>query len=315
MNDVPAHTPYDGSSTPFAIGLRQLDVATWIEVDRHYEAYLAEKRALVAGDRDAVFRAEPETLAAQEEVLALVRDHLIAGFPSIFPGTRQWEAALAALDRVGSEGHPPLLAASLLVQEDLVLMRRGEDGWRLAAASLCFPSSWSLAEKFGLSLDELHEPVPGFGPGSRPAGLIARMFDNLRLDRPVERTNWSLQADAGLHRPMTSSRRDDRAVDRRGRFGDRPAETAFVRVERQTLRKLPGSGDVLFTIRIFVDPLTALARHPDRAALARSFVAQLAAMEADQLAYKGLAADRDRLVAGLEAMAAGERPDLVASDT
>jgi hypothetical protein len=302
----PTHTPYDGSSTPFTIGLRQLDPATWIEVDRHYEAYLARKRALIASDRDVVFRAEPETLAAQFEVFDLVRDHLIGGFPSIFPGTRQWESALAALDRIGSEDHPPLLAASLLVQEDLVLMRRGEDGWRLAAASLCFPSSWSLAEKFGRTLDDIHGPVPGFGAGSRPAGLIARMFDNLRLDRPVERMNWSLQADADLHKPLSALQRDERAAARSTRFGDALVDGAFVRVERQTLRKLPVSGDVLFTIRIFVDPMAALMRHPDRAAIARSFATQLAAMDADQLDYKGLAADRDQLVAALEAMAASD---------
>ncbi len=302
----PTHTPYDGSSTPFTIGLRQLDLATWLEVDRHYEAYLAQKRALIASDRDAVFRAGPDTLAAQAEVFDLVRDHLIGGFPSIFPGTRQWEAALAALDCISTEDRPPLLAASLLVQEDLVLMRRGEDGWRLAAASLCFPSSWSLAEKFGRPLDEIHGPVPGFGAGTRPAGLIARMFDNLRLDRPVERMNWSLQTDAGRHKPMSSSQREARAAVRSARFGERPADGAFIRVERQTLRKLPVSGDVLFTIRIFVDPMAALARHPDRAALARSFAAQLAAMDADQLDYKRLAADRDRLVAALESMAREE---------
>lgn len=300
---LPTHTPYDGSSSPFTIGLKQLDLATWLEVDRHYEAYLAQKRALIASARDAVFRAEPDTLAAQAEIFALVRDHLIGGFPSIFPGTRQWEAALAALDRVGSEDHPPLLAASLLAQEDLVLMRRGEDGWRLAAASLCFPSSWSLDEKFGRPLDEIHGPVPGFGAGSRPAGLIARMFDNLRLDRPVERMNWSLQADGFLHKPMSSRRREERAISKLARFGDRPAEAAFIRVERQTLRKLPGTGDIPFTIRIFVDPMAVLARHPDRAPIARSFATQLAAMDADQLAYKGLAADRDRLVEALDALA------------
>ncbi|MFN3547722.1 MAG: heme-dependent oxidative N-demethylase family protein [Mesorhizobium sp.] len=303
MSDLPAHTPYDGSSTPFTIGLRQLDPATWLEVDRHYEAHLAQKRELLARDRDIVFRAEPATLAAQEEVFALVRDHLIGGFPSVFPGTRQWEAALAALDRVGSEDHPPLLAASLLVQEDLVLMRRGADGWRLAAASLCFPASWSLDEKFGRPLDEIHEPVPGFGAGSRPAELIARMFDYLRPERPVTRMNWSIQTDTELHKPMSSPQRNERAALRLARFGDAPVDAAFIRVERQTLRKLPESGDVLFTIRIFVDPMAALARHPDRAPIARSFATQLAAMDADQLAYKGLSADRDRLVAGLEAMA------------
>lgn len=301
--NLPTHTPYDGSSPPFTIGLRQLDPATWLEIDRHYEAYLAQKRELIAHQRDAVFRAEPDTLAAQAEVFGLVRDHLIGGFPSIFPGTRQWETALAALDRVGAEDHPPLLAASLLVQEDLVLMRRGADGWRLAAASLCFPSSWSLAEKFGRPLDEIHGPVPGFGAGTRPAGLIARMFDNLRLDRPVERTNWSLQTDAEMHKPLSSLQRDARAAARPARFGDAPVDAAFIRVERQTLRKLPLSGDVLFTIRIFVDPMAALAGHPQRTALARSFAEQLAAMDPDQLDYKGLAADRDRLVDALEALA------------
>ena len=303
MNSLPTHTPYEGSSTPFTIGLRQLDLATWLEVDRHYESYLAQKRVLVARDRDAVFLAEPETDAAQEEVFGLVRDHLIGGFPSIFPGTRQWEAALAALDRIGSEDHPPLLAASLMVQEDLVLMRRGEDGWRLAAASLCFPSSWTLAEKFGRPLDEIHGPVPGFGAGTRPAELIARMFDNLRLDRPVERMNWSLQADAELHKPMSELEREELAAAKSARFGATPVETAFIRVERQTLRKLPVSGDVLFTIRIFVDPMVALARHPDRAALARSLAGQLSAMDAGQLGYKGLSADRDRLVEALETLA------------
>ncbi len=85
---LPTHTPYDGSATPFTIGLRQLDLATWLEVDRHYEAYLAQKHALVARDRDAVFRAEAETGDAQAEVFGLVRDHMIGGFPSIFPGPR-----------------------------------------------------------------------------------------------------------------------------------------------------------------------------------------------------------------------------------
>ncbi|MEX0404112.1 DUF3445 domain-containing protein [Aquibium sp. LZ166] len=303
MRTPPTHTPYDGSSTPFTIGLRPLDIATWLEIDDHYEAYLVEKRRLIAKDVEAVFRAEPETEAAQAEVLGLVREHLVDGFPAVFPGTRQWEAALAALDAVASEDHPPLLAASLLVQEDLVLMRRGEEGWRLAAASLCFPSSWSLAEKFGKPMHEIHAPVPGFAAGTRNADLIARMFDNLRLDRPVERLNWSLQTDAELHKPMSSQALDERAASRTPRFGEAPAQNAFVRVERQTLRKLPVSGDILFTIRIFLDPMPVLDRHPERASLARSFAAQLASLDERQLDYKGLTADRDRLVAALERMA------------
>lgn len=78
---------------------------------------------------------------------------------------------------------------------------------------------------------------------------------------------------------------------------------AFIRVERQTLRKLPASRDILFTIRIHLDPLAVLARHPDRATLAASFAAQLEALDVAQLDYKGLTSDRDRLIAVLNHMA------------
>src|SRR5690606_30629441 len=101
---------------------------------------------------------------------------------------------------------PPLKAASLSIQEDLVLMRKSEDGWRLAAASLCFPSSWSLAEKFGRPLAGIHEPVPRFGRDTRNAELIERMFDKLQ-GQIVLRWNWSLQNNPALYHPLSKTER------------------------------------------------------------------------------------------------------------
>ncbi|MEV8846851.1 DUF3445 domain-containing protein, partial [Mesorhizobium ciceri] len=57
------------------------------------------------------------------------------------------------------------------------------------------------------------------------------------------------------------------------------------------------------TIRIHLDPLAVLARHPDRAKLAVSFAAQLEALDLAQLDYKGLTSDRDRLMTVLNHMA------------
>jgi hypothetical protein len=39
-----------------------------------------------------------------------------------------------------------------------------------------------------------------------------------------------------------------------------------VRVERQTLRRLPRTGAALFTIRVWIDPLESLAADPPRLA-------------------------------------------------
>ena len=186
----------------------------------------------------------------------------------------------------------PLEAASRLIQEDLCLMRRKADGWHLVAASLCFPSSWSLAEKIGQNMAYIHAPVPGFH--GRMHDLVGRMFDAMQVELPMLRFNWSLYGDAKLHHPETHADPE--------RF---PAHTpvidvAHLRVERQTLRKLPVSGDILFTIRIYADPLHGLANHPRGAAVAASLRQHLAAMTPEQLAYKGLSHMRDRLLLALE---------------
>ncbi|RNJ46534.1 hypothetical protein B5V01_31125 [Mesorhizobium erdmanii] len=303
---LPTHTPYDGSSKLFNIGLKPLEPANWIEVDGHLLPYLAEKRRLYAEIPDRVFVEEDGTRKAQREVLDLLGSYL----PEQFMHTHR--RTDAGIEVVGAENHPalpsaladaPLVAASLLVQEDLILMRRDDSGWRLAAGSLCFPSSWSLLEKFGKPLQQIHEPVPGFGPGTRPAELINRMFDGLQ-GQAVERFNWSIQADNALYHPLSNVERIDRATNRPSRFPDGDVRAhAFIRVERQTLRKLPSSRDILFTIRIHLDPLAVLARHPDRATLALSFAAQLEALDLDQLDYKGLTSDRDRLIEHLKTMA------------
>ena len=52
---LPTHTPYDGSSKLFNIGLKPLEPANWIEVDGHLLPYLAEKRRLYAQIPDRVF--------------------------------------------------------------------------------------------------------------------------------------------------------------------------------------------------------------------------------------------------------------------
>ena len=310
-----SHTPYDGSSKPFAIGLKPLDSHDWIEPDHLLHDHLAEKRRLIAEIRDKVYVEEPGTKAAQREVLDTLLAHLLERHGDVYRLKRDGGTGTTAVEIAGSDTTvpigpditSPLLTAALLVPEDLVLMRRDETGWRLVAASLSFPSSWVLTEKFGKPMQEIHRPVPAFGPGTRIATLIERIFDNLAVEMPVQRYNWTLQAGEALYHPLSNEERDERAATRPSRFaGDENFATAFMRVERQTLRKLPVSGDILFTIRIYLDPLGVLARQPDRAQLARGVVEQLAGLDEAQLDYKGLTADRDRLIAYLRALAMDE---------
>ncbi len=294
MTERPFHTPYDGSSKLFTIGVKPLDPADWIDVDDKLLAYLDEKDRLTERTFDKIFVAEPGTEAAQAEVLTLLADYLPERFPDIYQRIGPQIDIVPAFRRVRLDTpYPPLLVAGGLVQEDLVLMRRDDTGWRLAAAHLCFPSSWRLHEKFGKALQEIHTPVPDFGRDTRNATIIERMFDNLRLEQPVLRWNWSLHADDTLHHPHSAGQ---------WRFGDEKIDSLYFRLERQTLRKLPASGDILFTIRIYLDPLEAMERQPNAGELARALIGQLHAYTPQQLDYKGLTLERDRLITRLEAI-------------
>ena len=285
------HTPYDGSRQPFSIGLAPLDPADWIEVDSDLARDLAEKQRLFAASPAAVFREEVGTRAAQAEARDLLVKHLLQRFPEIYrQDDREMFIEPAGTHVSFDTDEAPLWTASRLVQEDLCLMRRGESAWRLAAASVCFPSKWSLADKIGRELDTIHAPVPGLQ--GRMGDTIHRLFDRLPVDRPVWRLNWSIYGDDQLSHPETQ---DDPARPLPDRF--------FLRIERQTLRRLPISRDILFTIRIHLDPLETLAQHPRKADLIFGLQRQMQELTAVQAAYKGLLRVRDVILAELVRMA------------
>ncbi|MTI06819.1 DUF3445 domain-containing protein [Roseibium denhamense] len=291
------HTPYDGSTNPFTVGLRPIDKAAWIEPDRHLLEHLAVKDSLLETSRESVFQAEAETEPAQREILAMIRDHLQIHHPDIYKVSPDTVTIGENRTVQTAPGDAPLTIAARLVQEDLVVMRASGDEYRLAAACLCFPSSWSLVEKFGQPMSGLHENVPGFN-GARMGQMVARIFENLKPEQIVCRYNWSLYPDAELHHPRPKRLRGDVTAQGLVRL--------YVRVERQTLRRMPESGDLLFTIKIHHDPIAAILDDPDGSSLASGLAKQLRALDPDQTHYKGIGRIKADLVDALEKLGNGQ---------
>ncbi|MEJ8473086.1 heme-dependent oxidative N-demethylase family protein [Roseibium algae] len=294
------HTPYDGTTQPFTVGLGPIEETCWMEPDDHLVAHLERKAALLRTARDAVFRQEEGTADAQAETLELIVEHLRRCH------SNRYDVSKVELQPVGLDpsflgrDSSPLVTAAQLVQEDLILMRPGADGYRLAAACLCFPSSWSLAEKFSQSMHDIHAGVPGFNTG-RVGAIVGRIFENLKVGQLIGRFNWSIYDDDELHHPQT------KRIDPTGNQGNAGfLAQLFMRVERQTLRRLPGSGDILFTIKNHHDPLAALSKDPRRIELADGLKSQLLGLDRDQLAYKGLSVHLGAMVRELEMLAASE---------
>ena len=185
---------------------------------------------------------------------------------------------------------PDVIAAGCRCEPDWVLLAPdAAGGLRVTAGVVCFPSSWSLPEKAGLRVSEVHAPVPGLND------TLARRIDTflarLAPGSAWERDNWGLSADDALdHHPRHTLP---------ALTGAATLETSWLRLERQTFVPLAG-GAVLFGIRVSVHRLDELAALPGVASrLARA----LETMPAEVAAYKGVTAARGPLAAQLRARA------------
>jgi dimethylamine monooxygenase subunit A len=135
--------------------------------------------------------------------------------------------------------------------------------------------------------------VPGFDV--RLARPVDRFFAALQIERPVWRVNWSLVDTPELFRPP----------ERRARPKEIHAADAgrqlWLRVERQTLRRLLACGDVVFGIRTYVEPLAEVAADRE---VARALASRVREMPADMATYKGIAPIREPLLSYLDDRAA-----------
>jgi len=274
-----------------SMGLKALDLRDWILIDEQFGAQLAERRRLLADRRAEVLATLPEATDGAREVLDLLLVHLPARFPEIYRRAAGAITNLATGERFALEAFAdaPLELAGRLVQEDLCLMGRAADGYRLIAAVLCFPAHWRLADKLGRPLGAIHEPVPGFA--ERLAAPVDRFFATIRVERPVWRANWSIVDTPELFLPPEHRARAPRVS------AERAGEQLWLRVERQTLRRLPRSGHVLFTIHTYVEPLAAALAAPGTA---QALAARIRAMPDALAAYKGIVPIRETLLAYLE---------------
>ncbi|MDA8872698.1 DUF3445 domain-containing protein [Alphaproteobacteria bacterium] len=276
--------PWQRLGYKLKLGLRARSEAEWLPSDDIFgndltrAEQIALKARLLAKHHQDVFSAMPNTMTAGDEVLAMVRQHL----------KTYHNACMATSD----SGVHPLDMAARLIPEDLLLLAPFQDvavndtdatKWHLVAASLCFPAHWVLAEKMGKPLAAIHDPVPHYD--ERLAAPVDRFFNKMTVGPISSRMNWSLQIGKDLFTPHRAARK---AVS-----GDIDNDELCLRLEIQTLRKLPQTGLVLFTIRTHIEPVSRWNHIPN----AIDDLAQmLKDMSVQAQSYKGASLYEDALI-------------------
>ena len=289
------YRPFEPGPYRMTMDLVSVREADWFELDRLYPAEMAERRRLLETAHTEVFAALPVSDAARDEALEVIVAALVTHHPDWFSrdGLTLQNHLTGETWRLGAID--PLELAGRLVQEDLCLIQPGDDGPVFTAAVLCFPSRWRLLDKIGKPLAAVHQPVPFYA--DRLARPVDRFMRHLKPGHIASRLNWSLLDDPALFQPGGKWRVDGDSDITRQNVGQR----VFLRVERQTLRRLPSSGAVLFGIRVHVYPLDLVVDGPERAA---ALAQAVLALPAEIQHYKSLLPFRQSLLEWLEEAAA-----------
>ncbi|WXH30040.1 hypothetical protein WA016_04010 [Myxococcus stipitatus] len=298
--------PFEQGSYAMALGVRALRPGeTLIEIDApHYTAELALKDSLLREDFHARFQALPGTEAMQWEVLRLVLTRLAADFPERFSLREEgptWEWRNSPADTrtaltPGDAGSLPLAPLDWVgrqVQEDLLVLDGTREGFPLVAGQLCFPSGWCLADKVGRSLLDVHAPVPRFA--EQMGNPTLRLLEGLKPGRTVTRCNWAFTVTERLCMEPSAFEQWRHLFE--GITPENAGERCFLRLERQTLSRLPETGAILFTIHTYRAPV---AGEVPTAEHRRRLAHVLRTVPDDMSGYKRLAPLREPLLAYLE---------------
>jgi dimethylamine monooxygenase subunit A len=261
--DGPLYRPYRWAAAEFQLGLRPIRPESWILIGAEHANMMRQKCARLDGFRQFFYGTLPDSLPAQQELRERVTTHLVADHPASFERTGSVVRSLITghtLD-LDDESTEPLLQLSYLIEEDFMLLDEVGGTARITAASNAYSSSGRLVASVGHGVEWAHMPVPRLT--EKLGGKIDRVLGSVHAATPCERFNWQLTPMATVFFPHDDPHAANAAamhevVEDLHRDPARAGELLWIRVERQTLSRLPASNAVAFSLHTYSDPLSCV---------------------------------------------------------
>jgi hypothetical protein len=247
----------EGSDGHKKMDIVPLQRSDWFRVEETYDTAISERKSLLESVPELTYCTNnPHSLAAKEALTLGVRflcERYSERFTLSEAGMR--DSVFQRDYAINPRSNHSLQALGGVVEEDLLLLEMDpREVYRVTSICACFPSHWSIHQKLGQSLAEIHESVPNLNENLR--SKIDSMMKNLPPERPVTRINmlvnfdprWSQFPALVKERPYPVSPLEYSSI------GDQ----LYLRNERETIVKLPMTLGVLFTIKTYQIPFSKL---------------------------------------------------------
>jgi len=242
------------------MSLAKMESDWWLELENTYTSRIKQRKQLYTDHGEAVLQALPGTELACKELMEMALQFLCARYPHYF--------RLDASDRVFHNdilqtetdlvNTPPLHVLLENIPEDFAIMLRDDTTglYTFRAGIICSALGWNVSSKIGLPLHEIHAPIPDYR--EKMQFSMDRYFAKTPTDKPIQRGSWGLEIDQPLYMPPGHPHE----VHRSTQASDLALSRCHLRVDWQTLRRLPLSGSVVFNFKALFTPVSDLRAEP-----------------------------------------------------
>ena len=229
------------------------------DVDEHYVSEMRD-RAMVLAEDPLRCQSLPHMALAGWDLLELIMENFARDYPQWFTLTKDgdhwhWTNRPLGIDQKftfldeSTLPYGPMEYITRQAQGDFTLQdQRNDDLW-LEAGMVTTQADWSLDFDIGMRFHEWHAPVPM----AHDMGVFDRALKfllNLQLGAPVRRFNWTMTID-----PLLDTAPETYPIwgpTRASLTPDTVGARMHLRVELQTLIRLPRSNAIVFPIRCYL---------------------------------------------------------------
>ncbi|KAL2822196.1 hypothetical protein BDW59DRAFT_163956 [Aspergillus cavernicola] len=241
------------------MSLTKLEPDWWLELEQTYRERIAQRKELHAKHGECVLGYLPGSELACKELMEMVLQFICARYPHYFSLI---DKHILKNEILGTEQdirskHPLEILLDNVPEDFGIMLRDDETGnYFLRAGVICSSLGWNVASKVGLQLHQIHDPIPDYK--EKMQFSMDRFFTKMPVDKPIQRGSWGLEIGKPLYMPAG----DPHEKLRTFQDPNLRLEDCNLRVDWQTLRRLPLSGAVIFNFKALFTPVTEFRDEP-----------------------------------------------------
>ncbi|KAG9248302.1 hypothetical protein BJ878DRAFT_53726 [Calycina marina] len=275
LSGVPLPQPYENFNPETALprpyrpirwayhqtmSLTKMEPDWWLEVESTYVQRVNERKELYRLHGKMVLDYLPGSELVCKELMEMCLQFYCARYPSYFSlSTDNSTFHNRLLDSTTDikSMHPLLVLLNNVPEDFAIVLRNEKDGmYYFRAGTVCSSLGWNVSTKIGLQLKDIHTTVADYK--EKMSFSMDRYFTKMPTTMPIQRGSWSLEIDKPLFMPPGHPHEALRSQQK----PDLKKEDCYLRVDWQTLRRLPLSAGVVFNFKALFTPVVEFRDEP-----------------------------------------------------